>query len=210
MKGKAAVFEENYQHYLKKIAALNPAALADRLGFTLSHGKAVIPFFNRSYRVSAAEIVDAAGRPAPYGVSIILFKYLLMCPPRTPTDRAWAAYRDFPDAAPLLGTFAATAERPIAEHFSGRTAELMQAALELGASAHDGDYPYDLKLCLSALPRIPMLLLFDDADEEFSSRCKILFERRIEKYLDMECVAMLGMLLAEFLRRAAGGPASGR
>jgi hypothetical protein len=48
-----------------------------------------------------------------------------------------------------------------------------------------------------------MLLLFNDADEEFPADCKVLFEKRAESYLDMECVAIIGMLLAEFLRRCS-------
>jgi hypothetical protein len=54
-----------------------------------------------------------------------------------------------------------------------------------------------------ALPKVPVLMLFNDADEEFAARCAVLFERRAEKYLDMECLAMVGMLLFERLKMAA-------
>jgi dienelactone hydrolase len=50
-----------------------------------------------------------------------------------------------------------------------------------------------------ALPKIPILLLFNDADDEFPAQCLLLFERRAEKYLDMECLAILGWLLAGYL-----------
>jgi hypothetical protein len=51
------------------------------------------------------------------------------------------------------------------------------------------------------------LILFNDADEEFPAQCMVLFERRAENYLDMECLAMVGMLLFEQLKRAADKPA---
>jgi hypothetical protein len=54
---------------------------------------------------------------------------------------------------------------------------------------------------------VPVLVLFNDADEEFAARCAVLFERRAEKYLDMECLAMVGSLLFEQLKRAADKPA---
>jgi len=57
-----------------------------------------------------------------------------------------------------------------------------------------------------ALPKIPVLMLFNDADEEFPARCRVLFERRAENYLDMECLAMVGMLLFEYLKPAADKP----
>ncbi|MBW2248424.1 MAG: DUF3786 domain-containing protein, partial [Deltaproteobacteria bacterium] len=36
---------------------------------------------------------------------------------------------------------------------------------------------------------------------EFPAHCSILFERRAEKYLDAECLAILGMLLSVYLRK---------
>jgi hypothetical protein len=68
------------------------------------------------------------------------------------------------------------------------------------------DFPYDLSLQFSALPKIPVLMLFNDADEEFPARCAVLFERRAEKYLDMECLAMVGSLLFEWLKQIADKP----
>jgi hypothetical protein len=59
----------------------------------------------------------------------------------------------------------------------------------------------------NALPEIPVLMLFNDADEEFPAQCAVLFERCAEKYLDIECLAMVGMLLFEYLKQAADKPA---
>ena len=47
---------------------------------------------------------------------------------------------------------------------------------------------------------MPVLLLFNDTDEEFAAQSTVLFERRAEKYLDAECLAMVGMLLYEYLK----------
>jgi hypothetical protein len=55
----------------------------------------------------------------------------------------------------------------------------------------------------NALPRVPVLLLFNDADDEFPAHCSLLFEGRAEKYLDAECLAILGMLLSVYLRKRA-------
>ena len=49
-------------------------------------------------------------------------------------------------------------------------------------------------------------MLFNDADEEFPAQSAVLFERRAEKYLDMECLAMVGMLLFEYLKQATDKP----
>jgi len=43
------------------------------------------------------------------------------------------------------------------------------------------------------------LMLFNDRDEEFPADCSILFEKHADAYPDMECIAMLGMMLAVWL-----------
>jgi hypothetical protein len=50
------------------------------------------------------------------------------------------------------------------------------------------------------------LLLFNDADKEFAAQCMVLFERGADKYLDMECLAMVGMLLFEYLKPPTDQP----
>jgi len=64
------------------------------------------------------------------------------------------------------------------------------------------DVNYDFAMQFDPLPRIPVLLLFNDVYEEFSAQCSVLFERRAEKYLDSECIAMLGWQLFNHLRKA--------
>ena len=59
----------------------------------------------------------------------------------------------------------------------------------------------DLVMKLDALPRVPVLLVFNDQDEDFPAQCSLLFERRAEKYLDMECLAMTGWALCERLKQ---------
>jgi hypothetical protein len=50
-----------------------------------------------------------------------------------------------------------------------------------------------------ALPRVRIYLIFNDADEDFPADCSLLFEKQAAQYLDMECLAMIGMVIAERL-----------
>ena len=65
-------------------------------------------------------------------------------------------------------------------------------------------YSYDLAMQFDALPKVSVLLLFNDKDAEFPAQSSVLFEKRAEKYLDMECLAMVGMLFFEYLKAEAG------
>jgi len=45
-----------------------------------------IPFFNRTYTIATDKIVDADGKTATHVASVILCKYLLLCPHRQADD----------------------------------------------------------------------------------------------------------------------------
>ena len=94
--------------------------------------------------------------------------------------------------------------QPIAETFSSRLAELETAGKKIGGCPPTEEYPYDLAMQFDALPKVPMLLLFNDKDDEFPAQCSVLFEKRAEKFLDMECLAMVGMHFFEYLKAGAG------
>ena len=116
------------------------------------------------------------------------------------------SFKDFKDAAPLIQAFYNTVTQPLAETFSGRLAELENEGKKIGGYAPDNSFSYDLSMQFDALPKVSLLLLFNDKDEEFPAQCSILFEKRAEKFLDMECLAMVGMLLFEYLNPSRQEP----
>lgn len=202
MNEKASVFEETYTNYLHRVAELDLARIAGRLGAEMAGEELIIPIFGNSYRISKHGLSDISGRRPDFSVSVVLFKYLLLCPDEEPIEDDWVSFKDFKDAAPFAGAFVNYTEVPLANHFAGNLTRLKEAARMLGGQPPVADFPYDLCLQFSALPKVPVLMLFNDSDEEFAARCSVLFERRAEKYLDMECLAMVGSQLFERLKAA--------
>ena len=76
------------------------------------------------------------------------------------------------------------------------------------ASEIVGGYPAnlsvrcDLAFQFKALPNIPIILLFNDADDEFPAKCSVLFGSGAEAYLDAESLAMLGRQFYIHLKKA--------
>ncbi|MFC1856631.1 DUF3786 domain-containing protein [Thermodesulfobacteriota bacterium] len=205
MTEKSSVFKETYGYYLEKIRAIDLAAVATPLGGEPVADGIRIPFFGRPFTVTRRGVSDDQGHRAPFGVCIVLFKYILMCPDPPPEVREWTAYRDFKDAAPLVHYFAANVENAVARAFSGRVGALRRAAVSLRGRAPAEALSYDLALSFDALPRVTMLMLFNDAEKGFAAWCSILFRRSTESYLDMECVGILGAQLVGYLKDAAEG-----
>jgi hypothetical protein len=133
-----------------------------------------------------------------------MIKYLLLCPDQAYSDPEWVAFRDFKRTSHFTNVnfFSSDTERAIEKHFSGRLEELAKAGCLLGGVEHETDMTYDLSMHFQALPRISLLLLFNDGDDEFPAKCTVLFQRHAELYLDPESLAMTGAVLARSLRDA--------
>jgi len=202
----SSVFEETYQNYLSSIQGLDFQKIADLTGAEKLGEELIIPFFGKPHRISATGIIDSSGIRPNFSVCVVLFKHLLLCPDDEPLEKDWVSFKDFKDSAPFAGAFVNYTEAPLARNFSGRLEDLASAGRKIHGHLPDARFSYDLCMQFDALPKVPVLLLFNDVDEEFAAHCMVLFERCAENYLDMECLAMVGMLLFEYLKQAADGP----
>ena len=199
MKSKSPIFQEIYLNYMKQISRLDLRTIAQKADIEWSRESLFLPLFEKPHKISKNEIFDPSGKEPNHSVKVVLCKYLLLYPSNYPKDDTLVSYKDFPDAAPFVDAFHNNAEMNIAKTFSGRLNALREACLKLGGYKPSINWAYHLQMRFDALPKIPILLLFNDADEEFPAQCLLLFERRAEKYLDMECLAMLGWLLTGYL-----------
>jgi hypothetical protein len=194
-------FEKTYEDYLAQISTIDLRSRAKTLAARIVGKEMLIPFFGMEYKVSAQGILDSSGKQPTHSIVVILCKYVLLCPEVLPAGEAWVSYKDFKDAAPFVGGFVNHVEKAIAKSFAGRLEMLRSASERLGGRRPDEEYPYQVSMRFEALPRVPLLMLFNDEDDEFPARCLVLFERRAERYLDMECLAIAGWLLADYLNK---------
>ena len=196
------IFERTFRNYLDQVFLIDLNTIKDKLGFEMDGNDCIISFFGHPYRISSQGINDSHGVRSSYLISVILCRYLIMCPEVEPKENDWVTYKDFKDAVPFVGGFLENCEKPISRNFSGHLSELKQICKKMGGRAPQMDLSSDLAMQFEALPRIPILMLFNDKDEDFPAKCSILFERRAHRYLDMECLAMIGMAFSDILKKS--------
>jgi hypothetical protein len=207
MTDESPAFEQTYRRYLEQVASIDLASRTEVLGIGLEGGEAVIPLFGAEHRVSARGVRSPSGDQPIHSISVVLCQYLLLCPDPAPSAGAdWVTYKDFSDAGPFVDGFVNNSEKALCRSFAGRLDDLREACRRLGGSDPSLEVSTELAMRFEALPRIPVVLLFNDRDEEFPADSTILFERRAEKFLDMECIAIIGWMLADHLVENAGGP----
>jgi hypothetical protein len=200
---KAPVFDKILDDYLVAVDRLdNKRRISRLLGIRLEDNQLTVPYFHRRFAVGSKEIKAEKGDPPSHASSVILLKYILLCPEHPDDDKNLVTYKDFKDASPYVEGFRNTAEHPIARHFEGRLGDLHQACLKLGGTLFQTDVSCDIAFRFQALPRVPLFLLFNDADEDFGSQCTLLFQKNAASYLDMECIAIVGGTLAFLLQHS--------
>ena len=197
----APVFEETYRDYLARLVGIDLPAATEKLGVEIKGGAAIIPLMGKLYRVSTAGVTGPEGRKPRLEICVVLCRYLLMCPKDLPRADAWAAYRDFKDTGPLTVFFANDVEQLIANRFSGRLKRLRSVCEKFGGRPPRLELSYELAMEFTLLPRIPALLLFNDAEDEFPAACSVLFKNGADEYLDAESLAILASLFAVRLCR---------
>lgn len=201
---KNPIFEKNYHDYLNELSGTDFSSSSDILGITVEkeNNTALVPYFGKKYRVSPEGVVDPDGKRPGYETCVVLLKYLLMCPPQLPPQDDWVNYRELKDSGPLAAYFSNKALGALSKLYEGRRDILEKTAMSLGGVRPPTDYPYDVAVVFRILPRIAVLLLFNDADDEFPSQTTLLFERRADRFLDAECLAILAGYLPVWLKKA--------
>lgn len=192
------IFVGLLQELLARLKGVDYGSLAATLGAEIIPGGLLIPSFGRLYRVSETGIRDAQGQPASPKHAVVLSYYVLEGGTAAFSGK-WVAFRDFKESAFFMPAFQTHVEQRIAGEFQGKLEALRSCSTSLGGR----DYPAlgagDLCHLIPALPRVPLLLVFHEGDEEFPAGATVLYDLHSTSYLNVECLGVLGAILADLL-----------
>ncbi len=167
----------------------NAAASAPALGGSFSDGSARVPLFGESCTINKDGVYRGDARLDTIG-SILVLRYLL-----TAGDdqlrNAWVPYRDFKDGAQFASYIKTNIEDRLAKAFGGNQQLLRERLEALGASLYRSESHPDIAAALHPFPKVPLLVIFWDKDEEFDASFQFLFDQSAASFLDMEALAVL-------------------
>ena len=194
-------YEIVYGELLERLKEVDLPGVVPALGGHPHENEFLMRFLGRVYRINPEGILDEKGREPNVATRVILCHYLIQGGDGALTGE-WISYRDSKDSAFFIAYFQVNAEERIARTFTGKIHDLERAARELDGRPYEVFQTGDLCYYLEALPRVPLLLVFNDGDDDFPASCKLLFDRSAPVWLDAECRAVLGTLVAERLIRS--------
>jgi hypothetical protein len=192
-----------------KVAPLDFAALAAGLGavFGEAEGRPFleIPYFGHPLTVFKDAVCYPPEAKSDPWDAILLYNYIAS---QGQGDVAgeWIAYKTLPNSVSKAKTMARL-EKKLADHFSGRGGELRERAQALGGEPVQVGEDADLQMLLRPLPKVPVLLLFWEAEpaEGFAAQVHFLLDARVLDFLDLESILFLvERLLGHLMGEEAG------
>lgn len=186
-----------------KVAPMDFAALAAGLG--AGYGEEAgrpymsLPYFGCCLQVFKDELRYPPGALADPWDAILLYNYI-GSQGSEPLRGRWIAYQSLPNSVSKAKTLARL-EQKLAAYFTGRAAELLRRGVQMGGAPIKVGEDAEVQLAFMPLPRVPILLLFWDAEAEegFSAQCRFLFDASVSAYLDLEAMLFLVEHLMERL-----------
>ncbi|MGB8991507.1 MAG: DUF3786 domain-containing protein [Desulfobaccales bacterium] len=186
-----------------KVAPLDFAALAAGLGATYGE-EAGRPYLSLAYfghclQVFKDELCYPPGAVVDPWDAILLYNYI-SSQGNEPVTGRWIAYQSLPNSVSKAKTLARL-EQQLADHFADKAAALKERIAEVGGEPVAVGEDADVQAAFLPLPRVPLLLLFWDAETEegFTPQARFLFDANIPHYLDLESILFLVEHLLERL-----------
>jgi hypothetical protein len=191
---RGTVFEQTLATLQPKVAALDLAHVAESVGAVpCGEGCLKISFLNEDYTVTNKHIIGPTGaEPEPF-LSILIYNHLCMPNPPTPSGE-WITFASVPASHAKDKAWASHVEDVIAKHFAGNVEGLKSACERLGGVKTKMKGNHDAAFSFRFFPRYPVLLLFYDTapEEDFPAQVKLLLDRHVDKFLDIESIVVLG------------------
>ncbi|OQX19433.1 MAG: hypothetical protein BWK76_04480 [Desulfobulbaceae bacterium A2] len=131
---------------------------------------------------------------------ILLYNYVASGG-RSAVTGEWLGLEGLPNSISKVRTLAVYCEARLASRYRGRPETLARHCCQLGGWVGEQASGAAVASVLPVLPRVPQQLLFWDEEPEdgFAPRVKILFDRQVLDYLDLESLVFSAERMAERL-----------
>ena len=184
------IFNEAYPELLSRVKSMDLSQKLNILGIQKQGPLFIFDFFNQQLVFDGDDFFDAKGADLNPAVKVVLCTYILMSPENVlKSDGKLVTFREFSDAGPLFSRFTENTAKIIQTSFSNQVEALRQKCLKFGGTILTNQ-SYDISIRFRALPKIPIILNFNDADELMPANAGFLYHDTAATYLDLQCLTI--------------------
>ena len=160
-----------------------------------------LPYFTGAIEIRQDGIFKSNGDALGRWEQVFIYNHMAQGGQALPTGK-WKGLVELPNTVSKMKSMKDQVETPLIAAFSGRAPDLEKAGISIGGRfAGDKEANADVALVFTPLPRIPVMLLFWDADpaDGFDAEVKLLFDETITEHLDIESIIFLSERLRQLL-----------
>lgn len=188
----------------REFKLLDPTWMTSRSGTSYSYAQRSfeVLLFGENYIVSYPDgsVKRTDGDAAGGREELIVLHYLINADGIAVKDQ-WVSYRDLPGARYHEPAFIAEAEGPLSRGLEGRLEALRDW---VQGHARPLDLPGDVAAAWEVLPCVPLLIMFNEKDDEFPASARILFDITAPNYLPTEDLSVLAEIAVQRLLEGLG------
>jgi hypothetical protein len=201
-------YDSIYLGLIPKLSECGFQESADRLGLEYVEGGVQVNFLKREYRITLDGVEPLDGQPVNVNNRSVLLYYLLSKGAGDP-ENSYVLFETIPRISGGLDLQDQMMSRPLERKFGNDYAKFAEAAVRLGGIEEDsqrGKHSWKFDV----LPKIPLKLVFYEADDEFPANIQIMLDKTAPRFLEFECLAfMVGCLIRALIKTAEHGDVVG-
>lgn len=200
-----------YEALLPKLAECNLAESAARFGLNIDvKGQIIINFLKRNYCITNTGVTPVDGKPVNINNRSILIHYVLSQGTGDPVYSFKPLFRMTTIFSSGDTGKVSMMDAPLIKIFGNNVNELDEAIIKLGGKSELSKEPNSQCWLLEVLPKIPVKIIYREADEDFPVEIQTQFDESAPKFLEFECLAFLcGCLVRALIKTAEYGTVDG-
>ena len=202
-------YDAIYHGLVARLPECDLREAADRLGLAWVDGGVRLRFLGRNYLIASDGVRREDGRPADVNTLSVLLYYVLS-EGRGDPEGSYVLFEAIPRMVGALGAQSRLLNAPLEQRFADGYGTFRAAAKRLGGVEEEsraGTHVWKFDV----LPKIPVKLIFDEADDDFPLSVQIMLDRTAVRFLEFECLAfMVGCLVRALVEDPQHGDLAGR
>lgn len=162
--------------------------IAEDIGGDLRGQNLIIKFYGREFEISPDGQITTEGYITPW-MKILLLSYIKTAGRGALIGR-WITFSELKDGMLKSSAFNRDCEEHLNEIFDRSMDKCVQILQKLGAVKQSG-FATQNAWIIDLLPRIPVLILYWEQEEDIPSQTRILFDASVDRFLDAESLVFL-------------------
>ena len=199
-------YDSIYLGLIPKLSECDFQESADRLGLECVEGGVQVNFLKREYRITPDGVEPLDGHPVNVNNRSVLLYYLLSKGTGNP-ENSYILFESIPRVISGLDLQNRLMSTPLERKFGSDYIKFSEAAVKLDGIEEDsqsGKHSWKFDV----LPKIPLKVVFYEADNEFPANIQIMLDKTSLKFLEFECLAfMVGCFIRALIKTAEYGDA---